>query len=221
MSQFQDTSITGSLIATTITSSFTGSGSGITGITSSIITNFIVDVVSASKDTFDIQQFTTTGAGQWIKPTTFDPKFTMIVCVGGGGGGGSGACNTVGNLVTTVRLGGAGGGGGAINTLTIPSSQLAATESLYVGNGGTGGPARPGTVATAGLAGGSGESSSFGSYVRAGGGGGGCFGTNVSVTSTSGGGGGGTHGNGQQGTTNTAVAGGTPGSTTILSISSL
>jgi len=108
MSQFQNTSITGSLIATTITSSFTGSGAGITGITSSIITNFIVDVVSSSKDTFDIQQFTATGSGQWIKPTTFTPKFTMIVCVGAGGGGGSGALGTTNN----TRFGGAGGGGG-------------------------------------------------------------------------------------------------------------
>ena len=98
MAQLQNTSITGTLTATSITASvgFSGNGFNLTNVTASSIINFVRDVVGANNTAFDIQQFTTTGSNSWVKPSSlisgsFDPKMTMIICVGAGGGGGRGA----------------------------------------------------------------------------------------------------------------------------------
>jgi hypothetical protein len=114
----------------------------------------------------DVQTFTATGAHVWAKPA--GASAVEIIAIGGGGGGGGGQLRAASN----VRAGGTGGGGGAISRVLLPASLLAASESLTVGNGGTGGAAQ--TVSTGlGADGNPGAASSFGSWLQAGGGGGG------------------------------------------------
>lgn len=80
------------------------------------------------------------GSGTWSKPTTGGYQWVKIDIWGGGGGGGRGAAG--------FDCG--GGGGGAYNTITIPLSWLASSESYTVGAGGTGRSGTSGTGTTGG-----------------------------------------------------------------------
>lgn len=136
----------------------------------------------------NVQIFTATGAGTWVKP--FGCRYVRVVCIGAGGGGGGGANNTGG----VVRAGGAGGGGGALATKDYSADDLGSTETVYVGIGGTLGTGATNAPAAA-TSGGNGENSYFGTTAAnrliGYGGGGGRLGNN---TGGGGGGGGGTGG---------------------------
>lgn len=102
-----------------------------------------------------------TTSGTWTKATK-NPKFIKVTVIAGGGGSGG----SDGGSATTVAEG-AGGGGGGCSIKTIMAADLADTESVTVGVGGTAGASGGGSD------GGTGGSSSFGSHCSAGGGGGG------------------------------------------------
>ena len=114
----------------------------------------------------DVQVFTTTGANTWTKPA--GASVVEIIAIGGGGGGGGGQLRAA----TNIRAGGTGGGGGAVTRSIVPASLLSATESITVGDGGTGGAAQT-TTTGLGADGNPGQASSFGAWAYAGGGGGG------------------------------------------------
>jgi hypothetical protein len=164
----------------------------------------------------DSQTFTTTGAGTWIRPTSFTPRKIWVRCwAGGGGGGGGGAAAT-----TTKRYGGAGGGGGAFLEKWFDASEIVGDQSLTVGVGGTAGPGAA-SNGTSGTDGGIGGPSTWGTTVRvaAYGGGGGRGGGTGGGGVYYGGGGGGTHGPGAVGTTSAnSGVGGRPQFTVTSSI---
>lgn len=141
----------------------------------------------------NVQTFTATGAGTWTKLT--GAKRVFVQCWGAGGGGGGGE---------TGDTPGGGGGGGCYVERWYTAAELAATEAVNVGVGGTLGAANAGD-------GGAGNSSTFGSsgstLLTAFGGGGGAGNT---ATSAGGGGGGGTMGAGTSATTTGGAAGGNP-----------
>ena len=101
----------------------------------------------------DTQLFT--GSGVWTKPA--NAKYVEIYLVGGAGGGASGRRG----LTSTARYGGGGGSSGAFNIAKINASNLAATENIWIGAGGTSGPARA-INDTNGAPGGTGAVSIFG-----------------------------------------------------------
>lgn len=144
----------------------------------------------------------TSGTSDWTKPT--NAEFVYVVCIGAGGGGGSGS-----GAAAAARNGGSGGGGGAIATRLFNADDLAATVSVTIGAGGTGG--------AAGNSGTAGGNSSFGTHLVAYGGGAGVFPTGGNTDDSSGGGGGGILGVGANGDTQNGVQvtvlGGSPSST--------
>lgn len=91
-----------------------------------------------------------TSSDTWTKPASCN--FVKVVCVGGGGGGGAG-----GSAVDATNSGGSGGGGGSRAERIFKASELTATVTVTIGDGGT--------AASAG------GNTSFGSYLVAGGGG--------------------------------------------------
>lgn len=132
-----------------------------------------------------------TADGTWTKNT--NSKFVEVVCISAGGAGGGGQTDAGGGR------GAQGAGGGVITRKTFRASDLASTVAVTVATAPTGG--------AAGAAGTSGGNSSFGSHLVAYGGGGG--GTFAQV----GGSGGGSGGAGVQGSTSSAILGGSPAST--------
>lgn len=117
-------------------------------------------VFPAATSTSDVQQFTTVGSSTWTKPA--GAKVVEAILIGGGGGGGSGRKG----LTSTARSGGNGGGGGAYSVALFNATDLAATVTVTVGAGGTGGAAQT-TGTTNGNAGTRGGASSFGAYLYA------------------------------------------------------
>ncbi len=101
----------------------------------------------------DIQSFTSSDT--WNRPTGVF-QWAEITAIGGGG---SGARIGVAANTERTRF---GGSGGAAAIVRVPFSELAATETVTVGTGGT--------EATAGQAGNNGGDTSFGSFVTARGG---------------------------------------------------
>lgn len=112
----------------------------------------------------------------WEKPAGLIS--ITVTAIGAGGGGGSGRRG-----YTNGTNGGGGGGGGGKSSATILAADLAATETVTVGQGGAGAPGT--TVATSftedGTKGTDGGDSSFGSHVTAGGGLGGAGGNQGST----------------------------------------
>jgi len=97
-------------------------------------------------------------SGTWTKPTGFSAKAYVLIQIWGGAGGGARGTGTQG-LAT-------GGAGGAYRERWIPLSDLAATESVTIGQGGA-----PRTGSTGN--GSNGGNSTFGNKITAYGGGGG------------------------------------------------
>lgn len=133
----------------------------------------------------NIQTFTSSGT--WTKPSG-NPKKVFIQTWGGGGSGAKG------------NVAGGGGGGGAYSDGFFDISQLGATETVTIGDGGA-------AVSSPG-AGNTGGTTTFGTLVKAYGGGGGGSGTTVG----GGGGGGQFSAGGTGGVTGTAGTAGSPGS---------
>ncbi len=178
-----------------------GSGSNLREVTGKKTLSLIFDgtdwvETAYTDDSVNIQIFTATGANTWTKPS--GAKAVYVVCVGGGGGGGG----ANGTAAGAARNPGGGGGGGGRAEKWFVASDLGATETATVGQGGNGGP---GGVAAAGTAGTAGVNSTFGTYLTCYGGG---FGKGaVTATASAGGGGGGTAGVGANGAAVTNLGG--------------
>jgi hypothetical protein len=158
-----------------------------------------VELNGTSTGAPDVQVFNGT-SGTWTKPA--GARTVIVEAIGGGGGGGAGA-----SLATAVvAKGGGGGGGGGWRRGVFAASDLGATVTVTIGNGGTAG-AR-GAAGAAGGNGGAGGNTTFGSFLTAYGGGGGAGGA-ISAAVTGGGGGGGAGGAGGTGSTS-GGAGGLP-----------
>lgn len=97
-----------------------GAGISLSGTTTVTITNGMV----VTKQPF-------TGSGTYT-PTT-GMAYAIIECVGSGGGGG-GTTGTVNNLFTA-----GGGGGGSYSRVVVTAATVGASQSVTVGNAGTGG----------------------------------------------------------------------------------
>lgn len=154
----------------------------------------------------DVQVFTTPGAFTWTKPTTFTPKWFLILIKGGGGGSGSGA-RRAGGVDTS---GGAGGGAGGFTRRWVRAASLpSASYGGTTGAGGSGGSAIA-VDDTNGNNGSNGSASIFGNIFQALGGGGGQGGKTTTSNGGAGGGGDIFGGNGADGAVGAAgVAGGT------------
>lgn len=108
----------------------------------------------------DVQSFTADGT--WTKPA--DCKQVRVILIGGGGGGGSGMYGTSGE-----QCGGGGGAGGELFVQELVASDLSATVSVTVGQGGSGG-ASVSTNNYNGKDGANGGDTLFGSHAKAQGG---------------------------------------------------
>jgi hypothetical protein len=106
-----------------------------------------------------------TGNTTYNKPSNL--LYARVVCLGGGGGGGSGRITNL----STVAGGGGGGQGGCLASRVLLESDINPTgETITIGTGGTGGPARQNVANQSGQAGGNGALTSFGSLIIAAGG---------------------------------------------------
>ena len=138
------------------------------------------DVAWANAGGADVQVFgssSTNGSFTWTKPT--GAKWVEVFLFGAGGAGGSGSRQAT----ASGRAGGGGGGGGCLYNGRINAAYLSATESVFVGAGGTGGSSQT-TNSTNGLAGTAGTDTTFSIFKAVGGanGGGGSTSTGASGT---------------------------------------
>lgn len=145
-------------------------------------TNFQMSSVKG----IDVQPFT--GSGTWTKPSNYTATSKVLVQLWGGGGSGG----------FDATPGGAGGGGGGYSEALFDLSDLGATETVTIGDGGA--------AVTGAADGNPGVNSTFGSLLTAyaGGAGGG------NGVTPGGGGGGGLFSLGGDGAGTAAGAGGTP-----------
>jgi hypothetical protein len=90
-----------------------------------------------------------TSSGTWTKPTGAVSVNVQLLSGGGGGGSGRKDINAA-----IIKCGGGGGGGGGWFVATVPASLLAATESVTIGAGGTGGAGSTAANGSPGLTGG-------------------------------------------------------------------
>lgn len=113
-------------------------------------------VLSATSGALDVQSFTTPGASTWTKPAT--GNWALIEVWGAGGGGSKAGTATAG-----------GANGGDYISVMVKVSELGATETITVGDGGAG--------ATTNGAGSAGGTTSVGSKLSMPGGSGGLSGS--------------------------------------------
>jgi hypothetical protein len=116
----------------------------------------------AGGNPLDVQAWTTDGTHTWTKPAGANMVYAW--CVGSGGGGGSGRRGS-----STSSSGGGGGASGNVSEAWFRASELGATETVTVADGGAGGTAVSGIAD--GNNGTAGSASSFGSWLTANGGG--------------------------------------------------
>jgi hypothetical protein len=76
-----------------------------------------------------------TSSATWSKPSGFVMAYVLII---GGGAGGSGGARQPSGTLATCNI----SRSGAVTMLTIYDSDIGATASVLVGNGGSGGPSR-------------------------------------------------------------------------------
>ncbi len=127
--------------------------------------NNLIFKLSSTQGTTLTQVFTTPGTNTWTKPT--GAKSVRVVLIGGGGGGAAGAKGLAANGPT----GGPGGGGAGITDYSFSADNLGATETVFVGAGGTGGAAQTAN-GTPGNNGAAGQPTYFGDWIQATGAGG-------------------------------------------------
>jgi hypothetical protein len=127
-----------------------------------------------SGNPLDLQAWTTNGTYTWTKPS--GANMVYVWCVGSGGGGGSGRRGS-----STSSSGGGGGASGNVSEAWFRASELGATETVTIPDGGTGGAAQAGVAD--GNSGNSGSAASFGSWLTANGGNAGGGGTSASGAS--------------------------------------
>lgn len=189
-----------------------GTSLGFGAIPSASVTGLaahLADTTDPHGQQSDIQTSVTPGAGVWTKPTTFTPRFVLVVLYGSGGAGGGGGVQNG----AVSRNGGCGGGGGARAERLYLASDLGSTEAFSLGAGGTAGTAGA-AGGGAGGTGGIGGNSTFSTgdkQLTACGGGGGCRG-DIVLSNGSGGGGGGIGVAGASGS-GVGASGGGPGAT--------
>lgn len=104
-----------------------------------------------------------TADATWGNPSPVTARRVFVRLVGGGGGGGSGRKGAAND----IRCGGGGGAAGAVVEFWALTTELAATQSVTVGAGGTGGAAQ--TSLTNGNPGIAGGATSFASTLARGG----------------------------------------------------
>lgn len=105
-----------------------------------------------------------TSSSTWTNPSPSTPRRVFVRLVGGGAGGGSGRKGAAG----TERYGGSGGSPAAVVEAWFLTTDLAATVSVTIGAGGTGGAAVS-TNSTSGNNGTAGGSTTFSTLTAVGG----------------------------------------------------
>lgn len=110
----------------------------------------------------------------WTNPSPATPRRMFVRLVAAGGGGGTGRKGAAGS----GRAGGGGGGAGSVVEFYCLTTDLGGTESVTVGAGGTGAPART-TNSTDGQPGVAGGDTSFAATIAKGGNAGSGGGTTV------------------------------------------
>lgn len=144
---------------------------------------------------FGADRQTFTEDGTWTKPSTGNIAIVELWGAGGGGGSASSSLSV---------LGGGGGGGGSYARYEFLLSELGATETVTIGQGGAGSSAGS-------SAGSNGGNTTFGTHATGYGGGGGGYPAYAEYVGGNGGGGGGltsAGGNGGSGTSYTGTGGG-------------
>ena len=125
--------LTSATAATTYQPKLTLTTTGTSGVATLSGATLNIPNYTSSVSAIDTQLFLSSGV--WTKPT--GAKYVEVYLVSGGGGGGSGRRGAT----NTARYGGGGGSSGSFNIAKINADNLAATENIWIGTGGTSGPA--------------------------------------------------------------------------------